>query len=132
CYFRAGARPSRYRRPPWTSEILREPHRQLRAHRRDHVTGNACRKKRDKPTQGTGGRYRLLRPMRHYHRIRLLAYEFAYNGDIGFVEAIDLELGEMTIAFDGRSVAYAFGELDQIVLAYATTIHKSQGSEFPA
>src|ERR1700726_3343207 len=49
-----------------------------------------------------------------------------YNGDI------DLELGEMTIAFDGRPVAYAFGELDQIVLAYATTIHKSQGSEFPA
>jgi exodeoxyribonuclease V alpha subunit len=96
------------------------------------VTGNACRKKRDKPTQGTGGRYRLLRPMRHYHRIRLLAYEFAYNGDIGFVEAIDLELGEMTIAFDGRPVAYAFGELDQIVLAYATTIHKSQGSEYPA
>jgi UvrD-like helicase C-terminal domain len=36
------------------------------------------------------------------------------------------------IAFDGRPVAYAFGELDQIVLAYATTIHKSQGSEFPA
>jgi hypothetical protein len=47
-------------------------------------------------------------------------------------EAIDLGLGEMTIAFDGRPVAYAFGELDQIVLAYATTIHKSQGSEFPA
>ena len=55
-----------------------------------------------------------------------------YNGDIGYVGAIDLELGEMTIAFDGRPVAYAFGELDQIVLAYATTIHKSQGSEFPA
>jgi exodeoxyribonuclease V alpha subunit len=55
-----------------------------------------------------------------------------YNGDIGFVGAIDLELGEMTIAFEGRPVAYAFGELDQMVLAYATTIHKSQGSEFPA
>src|SRR3977135_2635515 len=55
-----------------------------------------------------------------------------YNGDIGFVGAIDLELGEMTIAFDGRPVTYVFGELDRIVLAYATTIHKSQGSEFPA
>ena len=55
-----------------------------------------------------------------------------YNGDIGYVEAIDLEIGEMTIAFDGRPVTYAFGELDQIVLAYATTIHKSQGSEYPA
>src|ERR1019366_5499921 len=49
-----------------------------------------------------------------------------------YVEAIDPELGEMTIAFDGRPVTYAFGELDQIVLAYATTIHKSQGSEYPA
>jgi exodeoxyribonuclease V alpha subunit len=55
-----------------------------------------------------------------------------YNGDIGYIEAIDLELGEMTIAFDGRPITYAFGELDQIVLAYATTIHKSQGSEYPA
>ena len=54
-----------------------------------------------------------------------------YNGDIGYVEAIDLELGEMTIAFDGRPVTYAFGELDQIVLAYATTIHKSQGWNIP-
>jgi exodeoxyribonuclease V alpha subunit len=55
-----------------------------------------------------------------------------YNGDVGYVEAIDLELGEMTIAFDGRPVTYAFGELDQIVLAYATTVHKSQGLEYPA
>ena len=38
----------------------------------------------------------------------------------------------MLIDFDGRSVAYPFGELDEIVLAYATTIHKSQGSEYPA
>jgi exodeoxyribonuclease V alpha subunit len=45
---------------------------------------------------------------------------------------MDLDLGEITIVFDGRPVAYAFGELDQIVLAYATTIHKSQGSEYPA
>ena len=58
--------------------------------------------------------------------------EEIYNGDIGFVETIDLDLNEMTIVFDGRPVAYAFGELDQIVLAYATTIHKSQGSEYPA
>ena len=52
--------------------------------------------------------------------------------DIGFVGAIDLELGEMTIAFDGRPVACVLGELDQIVLAYATTIHKSQSSEYHA
>jgi exodeoxyribonuclease V alpha subunit len=54
-----------------------------------------------------------------------------YNGDVGFVEAINLETGEIVIDFDGRSVSFQFGELDQIVLAYATTIHKSQGSEYP-
>ena len=54
-----------------------------------------------------------------------------YNGDVGYVEAIDVDEGEMSINFDGRSVSYLFGELDQVVLAYATTIHKSQGSEYP-
>jgi exodeoxyribonuclease V alpha subunit len=38
----------------------------------------------------------------------------------------------MVIEFDGRAVTYGFGELDEVVLAYATTIHKSQGSEYPA
>ena len=55
-----------------------------------------------------------------------------YNGDIGYVEGIDLAEGELTTSFDGRSVSYLFGELDTLVLAYATTIHKSQGSEYPA
>ena len=54
-----------------------------------------------------------------------------YNGDIGFVEAIDTDLGEIVIGFDGRPVTIPFGELDQVVLAYATTVHKSQGSEYP-
>ncbi len=54
-----------------------------------------------------------------------------YNGDVGFVEAIDTVGGEITISFDRRPVAFQFGELDRIVLAYATTVHKSQGSEYP-
>jgi exodeoxyribonuclease V alpha subunit len=54
-----------------------------------------------------------------------------YNGDLGFITAIDLEVGEIMITFDGREVSHVAGELDQIVLAYATTIHKSQGSEYP-
>jgi exodeoxyribonuclease V alpha subunit len=45
---------------------------------------------------------------------------------------IDLEEGELHVDFDGRDIAYSFGELDELVLAYATTIHKSQGSEYPA
>src|SRR5438445_1065761 len=55
-----------------------------------------------------------------------------YNGDIGYVEAVDLDAGELTASFDGRSVNYGFGELDTLVPAYAATIHKSQGSEYPA
>jgi exodeoxyribonuclease V alpha subunit len=56
----------------------------------------------------------------------------AFNGDIGFVAAIDTDEAEILIDFDGRQIAYEFGELDEVVLAYATTIHKSQGSEYPA
>ena len=55
-----------------------------------------------------------------------------YNGDLGFISRIDLDEGEVAISFDGREVVYGLGELDQVVLAYATTIHKSQGSEYPA
>jgi len=54
-----------------------------------------------------------------------------YNGDIGFVEDVDPEASELTATFDGRAVTYGFGELDALVLAYAATIHKSQGSEYP-
>jgi exodeoxyribonuclease V alpha subunit len=55
-----------------------------------------------------------------------------YNGDLGVVSRIDMEEGELSVDFDGRKVTYGFGELDELVLAYATTIHKSQGSEYPA
>jgi exodeoxyribonuclease V alpha subunit len=55
-----------------------------------------------------------------------------YNGDIGYVSGVDPEAGELFAAFDGRSVTYEFGELDTLVPAYAATIHKSQGSEYPA
>ena len=55
-----------------------------------------------------------------------------YNGDIGFVARIDTEAGEIAIRFDGREVVYSPDELDVLVPAYAATIHKSQGSEYPA
>jgi exodeoxyribonuclease V alpha subunit len=55
-----------------------------------------------------------------------------YNGDIGFVVAVNEETSELTIDFDGRRVDYLPDELDQVVLAYATTVHKAQGSEYPA
>jgi exodeoxyribonuclease V alpha subunit len=55
-----------------------------------------------------------------------------FNGDIGYVAGIDLDANEVAIDFDGRKVVYPFGELDEVMLAYAVSIHKSQGSEFPA
>jgi exodeoxyribonuclease V alpha subunit len=55
-----------------------------------------------------------------------------FNGDLGFIAAIDMEEAELIIDFDGRSVVYPFGELDEVNPAFATTIHKSQGSEYPA
>jgi exodeoxyribonuclease V alpha subunit len=55
-----------------------------------------------------------------------------YNGDIGFIEDVDTEAGEIVARFDGRPLTYGFGELDMLVPAYAATIHKSQGSEYPA
>jgi exodeoxyribonuclease V alpha subunit len=55
-----------------------------------------------------------------------------YNGDIGYIDNVDPDDGELTASFDGRTVTYGFGELDSLVPAYAATIHKSQGSEYPA
>lgn len=55
-----------------------------------------------------------------------------FNGDIGRVRDIDSDENALTIEFDGRPVPYEFAELDEIGLAYATSIHKSQGSEYPA
>jgi exodeoxyribonuclease V alpha subunit len=55
-----------------------------------------------------------------------------FNGDIGRVVSVDTEEGGLTADFDGERVLYAEEELDQINLAYAATIHKSQGSEFKA
>jgi exodeoxyribonuclease V alpha subunit len=55
-----------------------------------------------------------------------------FNGDIGFIKKIDAEEGELCIEFEGRIVPYALDELDELSLAYATSIHKAQGSEYPA
>ena len=55
-----------------------------------------------------------------------------YNGDIGYIREIYQEEQELRIDYEGRLISYDFSELDEVVLAYATTIHKAQGSEYPA
>ncbi len=55
-----------------------------------------------------------------------------YNGDVGFVQSVEPTERTLVVLFDGRPVEYRAADLDELTLAYATTIHKSQGSEYPA
>jgi exodeoxyribonuclease V alpha subunit len=55
-----------------------------------------------------------------------------FNGDIGAIRKVDEPEREVRVVFEGREVRYDFQELDELALSYATTIHKSQGSEYPA
>lgn len=54
-----------------------------------------------------------------------------FNGDLGYIQEVDMEERTLIASFDGISVEYEVSELDELSLAYATTIHKSQGSEYP-
>lgn len=54
-----------------------------------------------------------------------------FNGDIGFIDAIDASREKLEVRYDNRIVEYTYSELDELMAAYAITIHKSQGSEFP-
>ena len=54
-----------------------------------------------------------------------------FNGDLGTVAAIDTEEQEVTVQFEGRSVTYDYADVNELALAFAVTIHKAQGSEYP-
>jgi len=55
-----------------------------------------------------------------------------FNGDVGYIQGIQSEDQECTIVFDGKEIVFEFGEMDILQPAYTVTIHKSQGSEYPA
>ncbi len=102
----------------------------------------------DRPVTFAPGWARLLTNPASDHKVERFGWTFApgdkvmqiendydkdvYNGDIGYIDDVDLDAGELIAHFDGRAVTYGFGELDMLVPAYAATIHKSQGSEYPA
>jgi len=75
---------------------------------------------------------RLFRPGDKVMQVRNNYDKEIFNGDIGRIARIDPENQEVVIDFDGRPVVFDFHELDQIVLAYAISVHKAQGSEYPA
>ena len=54
-----------------------------------------------------------------------------FNGDVGYIESVNMDDRSLTVRFEERHVEYEDSELDELTLSYATTIHKSQGSEYP-
>jgi exodeoxyribonuclease V alpha subunit len=83
-----------------------------------------------KPERALGGR--ILRVGDRVMQIRNNYQKEVFNGDIGRLEAIDLENQSLTAVFDGRPVVYEWSEADELVHAFAVSIHKAQGSEFAA
>ena len=75
---------------------------------------------------------RIFRPHDKVMQVRNNYEKEVFNGDIGRITSIDPESQRVIITFDGVPVSYEYAELDEITLAYAISVHKSQGSEYPA
>lgn len=83
----------------------------------------------DRPEYRSGSR--VFRPGDRVLQLRNNYDKDVFNGDIGRIETIDLEESEIRVDFEGRSVTYEFSDVDELTLAYAMSVHKSQGSEYP-
>lgn len=106
-------------------------------HRGDLGTAAINRALQDKlnPSQGGPELVRGDRTFRRGDKVMQLKNDYdrnVFNGDIGVIQSIDGDTGALRVDFDGRDATYERAELDQLVHAYAVSVHKSQGSEYPA
>ena len=83
----------------------------------------------DRPEYRSGSR--LFRTGDRVLQLRNNYDKDVFNGDVGRITGLDLEAGEIRVEFEGRSVSYEFSDLDELTVAYAMSVHKSQGSEYP-
>ncbi len=104
-------------------------------HRGSVGAGNLNRQLQAAFNPGEGGVTRGERSYRVNDKVMQIRNNYdkeVFNGDIGRIAAIAWESREVTVTMDGRDIVYDFGDLDEIVPAYAISVHKSQGSEYPA
>ena len=104
-------------------------------HRGDLGAGNLNALLQEALTAGAPGLARGARTLRVGDKVMQIRNDYdkeVWNGDCGVIERLDTEAETMTIRFDDRMVDYGLDELDTLVLAYAATVHKSQGSEYAA
>jgi exodeoxyribonuclease V alpha subunit len=124
--------PARFSLDPITGVQVLTP-----MHRGDLGTAalNRALQERLNPSVGTPELVRGDRSFRRGDKVMQLKNDYdrnVFNGDIGVIEAVDTEANVLRVDFDSRIVNYERGELDQLVHAYAVSVHKSQGSEYQA
>ena len=121
--------PRRYGLSPQEIQVLSP------MHRGELGAGNLNALMQEALTTGAAGVERGTRSLRVGDKVMQVRNDYdkeVWNGDCGVIERLDTEAETMTIRFDDRMVDYGLDELDTLVLAYAATVHKSQGSEYAA
>jgi exodeoxyribonuclease V alpha subunit len=121
--------PRRYNLSPHDIQVLAPMHRgELGAGNLNHLLQEAL-------TAGAPELRRGNRTFRAGDRVMQMRNDYdkdVFNGDVGRIERLDAEAGELLVHFDDRAVSYEGEETEELALAYAATVHKSQGSEYPA